>query len=67
MGFCLTAKQNREEPDHSFVSISLERMRKLKDLSLPDEEVVISNTAGMAYAAAAGTVCNHYLEKKRKN
>lgn len=66
MGFCLTAKQNREESDHSFVSISLERMRKSKDILLPDEEAVISNTAGIAYAAAAGTVCDHCLKKKKR-
>lgn len=53
--------KNRKEPDHSFVSISLERLHTLEDSPLPDEEVVISNTAGMAYAAAAGTLISFLL------
>ncbi|GJJ13524.1 hypothetical protein Clacol_007778 [Clathrus columnatus] len=45
---------NRANPDYSFVSSSLERLKKLKD-PLPNEEVVIRNVAGTAYGGGATT------------
>lgn len=41
--------------------MSLERLGRLED-PLPNEEEVIKNVAGTAYAAGAGTVCDSSLE-----
>ncbi|GJJ13548.1 hypothetical protein Clacol_007803 [Clathrus columnatus] len=52
--------KNRESPDYSFVSTSLERLRRLQDFQF-DEETVIKNVSGTAYAAGANTVRNRFF------
>ncbi|GJJ13529.1 hypothetical protein Clacol_007783 [Clathrus columnatus] len=47
--------KNRESPDYSFVSTSLERLRRLQDFQF-DEETVIKNVSGTACAAGANTL-----------
>ncbi|GJJ13505.1 hypothetical protein Clacol_007759 [Clathrus columnatus] len=57
----LYAEQEKKNIDHSFVSRSLERLRTLKN-PLPNEEAVIKNTAGIAYAAGAGTTFSGLIQ-----
>ncbi|GJJ13550.1 hypothetical protein Clacol_007805 [Clathrus columnatus] len=56
--------KNRESPDYSFVSTSLEKLNRLQD-PLPDEETIIRNTAGTLYSAGAGTTFVALLEAIR--
>ncbi|GJJ13544.1 hypothetical protein Clacol_007799 [Clathrus columnatus] len=46
--------KNRESPDYSFVSTSLERLRKMEDPQ-PDGETIIKDVSGTAYSAGATT------------
>ncbi|GJJ13541.1 hypothetical protein Clacol_007795 [Clathrus columnatus] len=53
--------KSRGSPDYSFVSTSLDRLRRGKDL-LPNDEAVIRNAAATAYGAGATTSLTALLQ-----